>query len=66
MSPTWPRQTLSTMIFKEQGTKTTLRLEWLPFEATPEEIATFDAGRPSMTQVWAGTMEQLVAHLSTA
>jgi uncharacterized protein YndB with AHSA1/START domain len=66
MSPTWPPQMLSTMIFKDLGAKTALRLEWLPFEATPEELATFDAGRPSMTQGWAGTMEQLVAHLATA
>src|SRR5512147_227125 len=59
MSPTWPRQTLSKMILKEQGARTAFRLEWLPLEATPEEIATFDAGRPGMTQGWAGTMEQL-------
>ena len=64
MSPTWPREMLSTTTFKEQGGKTALRLEWAPLNATPEEIATFEAGRPSMTQGWGGTMEQLIAYLA--
>ena len=63
MSPTWPREMLSTTTFTEKAGKTTLRLEWLPINATPEEIATFEAGRAGMTQGWAGTMEQLVNYL---
>ena len=63
MAPTWPREMLSTTSFTESGGKTTLTLEWLPIDATPEEIATFEVGRPGMTLGWTGTMEQLIDHL---
>lgn len=63
MAPTWPREMLSTTTFTETAGKTTITLEWLPLNATPEEIATFEAGRPGMTQGWTGTMEQLTGYL---
>jgi len=63
MAPTWPREMLSTSTFTEKSGKTTITLEWLPINATPEEIATFEAGRDGMTQGWTGTMEQLIAYL---
>jgi len=64
MAPTWPREMLSTTTFTEQGGKTTLTLEWLPLDGTPEEIATFEAGRAGMTMGWAGTMEQFNNYLA--
>jgi uncharacterized protein YndB with AHSA1/START domain len=63
MAPTWPREMLSTTTFSEKNGKTTLTLEWQPINATPEEIATFEAGRAGMTQGWNGTMEQLTSYL---
>jgi len=66
MAPTWPREMLSTSTFTEKDGKTTLTLEWLPFNATPEEIATFEAGRAGMTQGWSGTFEQFIAYLAKA
>ena len=53
VAPTWPKQTLSTTTFEEVmaegtgavGVKTMLTLRWEPYEATQEEIDTFNAGR---------------------
>jgi uncharacterized protein YndB with AHSA1/START domain len=64
MSPTWPREMLSTTTFAESAGRTTLTLEWQPVNATPEEIATFEAGRAGMTQGWSGTMDQFTAYLA--
>ncbi len=67
MAPTWPRHMLSTFIFEDAGAgKTTLTVRWAPYEATELEIATFEAGRASMTQGWGGTMELLEAYLAKA
>lgn len=44
--------------------KTTLTLRWEPYEATQEEIDTFNAGRAGMDQGWAGTFAQLEAYLA--
>ena len=63
MSPTWPREMLSTSTFSEKNGKTTITLEWLPINASPEEIATFEAGRDGMKMGWTGTMEQLIDYL---
>lgn len=64
MSPTWPKKTLSTTTFSEAEGKTTLELRWEPFEATAEEIATFNAARPGMNEGWSGTFAQLDAYLA--
>jgi len=65
MAPTWPREMLSTSTFSERNGKTTITLEWLPINATLEEIATFEAGRDGMKMGWTGTMEQLTEYLKT-
>jgi uncharacterized protein YndB with AHSA1/START domain len=65
MAPTWPREMLSTSTFSERNGKTTITLEWLPINATPEEIATFEAGRDGMKMGWTGTMDQLTEYLKT-
>jgi len=65
MAPTWPRETLSTFTFEDAGDgKTKITINWAPHDASEEEIKTFDAGRPSMTQGWSGTFEQLEAYLT--
>jgi uncharacterized protein YndB with AHSA1/START domain len=66
MSPTWPREMLSTFRFEEEGTKTRLTITWAPVNASAEEIATFESARDSMRQGWTGTLEQLEAYLAKA
>ena len=63
MAPTWPRETLSRTTLTEHGGKTTVTIEWRPLNATEEERTTFEAGKPSMTQGWGGTLEQLDDYL---
>ena len=66
LSPTWPLRTMATTTLTEEGAgSSALHLEWLPFEATPEEIATFDAGHESLAQGWGGTFKQLESYLAT-
>ncbi|MBI3452146.1 MAG: SRPBCC domain-containing protein [Rhodospirillales bacterium] len=64
MSPSWPIETLSTMIFAERDGKTTLAVRWAPHNATEQERKAFDAGHSSMTQGWTGTFDQLAAYLA--
>jgi uncharacterized protein YndB with AHSA1/START domain len=65
MAPTWPLVLRSVFTFEDAGEdKTRLTVEWAPYDASPEEIMTFEVGRPSMTQGWSGTFEQLEAYLA--
>lgn len=64
MAPVWPLETLSTTTFSELGRKTRLALEWIPFNATDEEIAVFRSSFASMTGGWSGTMELLETYLA--
>jgi uncharacterized protein YndB with AHSA1/START domain len=63
MSPTWPREMLTTITFDEQAGKTTFTVRWVPINATDEEWKTFDAGRGSMQRGWSGTFDQLAGYL---
>jgi uncharacterized protein YndB with AHSA1/START domain len=63
LAPTWPAQTQSTILFKPAGEKTGVEVQWKPHNATPEEIATFNAGLAGMKGGWGGTFEQLAAFL---
>jgi len=65
LSPTWPQEMLSTTTFEEVDGKTKLTIQWVPFNATEEEIKTFDSARGGMTQGWTGTFEQLEQYLQT-
>jgi len=65
MAPVWPLQTLSTTTFREEGGKTRIALEWMPFNATDEEIATFQKSFASMNGGWNGTMDLLDAYLAS-
>ena len=67
LNPTWPLEMLSTTTFAEEGPdKTRLTIEWIPLNATAEELKTFSEGRTSMNHGWAGTFEQLDSYLSLA
>jgi uncharacterized protein YndB with AHSA1/START domain len=64
MSPTWPREMLSTSTFTEQNGKTTITIRWHPINATDEERKTFDESHESMTQGFTGSLDQLTEHLA--
>ncbi len=61
---TWPLETLSTITFAEAGGGSRVTVHWLPIDASETERATFDAGRPSMTQGWSGSFEVLEEYLA--
>lgn len=63
MSPTWPLELLSTIVFESQGAKTLLTIKWQPWNATPVEGKTFDEGHESMKNGWGGTLDRLEAYL---
>jgi len=62
--PDWPLQTISTMTFAEHEGRTTLTVQWLPYEATETERKTFAASHGSMQQGWTGTLDQLDQYLT--
>jgi len=64
MSPTWPLEVLNTMTLSEQDGKTTMTISGYPINATEEERKTFNDGRGSMKQGFAGTLDQLEAYLA--
>ncbi len=68
MSPTWPREMLSTTTFTEKDGKTTITLVWSPLDPTEEERQTFDTvhAADGMNQGWNGTFEQLTEYLAKA
>ena len=63
LSPDWPEYILSTVEFSDLGAKTKVSIRWIPHEASETERKVFEAGRPSMTQGWGGTLDQLEAYL---
>lgn len=67
MSPTWPRQMLTTVSFEEQGGKTTVTVNWVPLDGSTDlERKTFEEGRGSMKMGWTGTMDNFDAFLAKA
>jgi uncharacterized protein YndB with AHSA1/START domain len=62
----WPLQMLSTITFTESDGKTTVTVEWTPYEATHLECETFDKGRDSMQAGWTGTFDKLESFLVKA
>lgn len=63
LAPTWPAELLTTVTFTESGGKTTVTVEWIPINATDEELKTFDDGRASMSQGWSETFDSLTEYL---
>lgn len=66
MSATWPLETVSTFTLTEENGRTTTTIEWIPHNATDEEIATFNGAHDGMKQGWTGTFDQLAAYLAKA
>jgi uncharacterized protein YndB with AHSA1/START domain len=65
MNPSWPRQMLTTISFKEHGAGTEVTVEWIPVDGSTDlELRTFDEGRDSMKGGWAGTLGRFTAYLS--
>jgi uncharacterized protein YndB with AHSA1/START domain len=64
LSPTWPREILSTVTFAGRGGKTEVTVRWQAFNATDVERKTFEEGQPSMQQGWTGTFDQLESYLA--
>ncbi|MDB6113273.1 MAG: hypothetical protein JWQ62_218 [Lacunisphaera sp.] len=60
----WPLQLLTVITFAEKAGKTTVTVNWLPYESDADERAVFDRNRDSMTKGWGGTLEQLAAFLA--
>lgn len=64
MAPDWPLQMHTTITFDEVDGKTTVTVEWVPYEASESESEAFDKGRESMQAGWSGTFEKLEGHLA--
>ena len=61
----WPLDTLSTVRFEDEGSKTKVTVRWIPADsATPFERKTFDEGRDGMQQGWTGTFDQFAGYLA--
>lgn len=66
MSPTWPREMLSTTTFEDLGNgETKVTVSFLPLNAGEEEIKTFDGARPSMSGGFKGSFDNLESYLGT-
>ena len=64
MSPTWPREMLSTATLTERDGRTTVTIRWSPINPTEAERQTFDTNLDGMRMGWTGTFEQLDEYLA--
>jgi uncharacterized protein YndB with AHSA1/START domain len=65
--PTWPRETLTTLVLEEEpADKTKLTVYWSPHNPTDVERKTFDVAHVGMKATWSGTFDRLAAHLAKA
>ncbi len=65
-SQDWPLEILNVLTLTEQGSRTTLTMSGGPINASPAELATFEAARSSVQQGLGGTLDQLDAYLAEA
>lgn len=66
MMPDWPRVILTTVTFNDAGSKTNVKLTWVPFEATDAEIACFAGAMERFGGGWESgyaIMDDLLAEL---
>jgi uncharacterized protein YndB with AHSA1/START domain len=65
LAPDWPQSMLTSVTFTKEGTLgTRIPLEWeAPDQWTKEELATFIAGRKSMSEGWGGSFDKLEEYL---
>lgn len=64
MSPHWPQEMLSTIIFGAENDKTHLAINWLPLNAREVEQKTFHEGHKSIQKGWTGTLDRLAEYLA--
>jgi uncharacterized protein YndB with AHSA1/START domain len=64
MMADWPRVLLTTVTFEEDGSRTRMRLTWVPHEASKAEIACFAAAIGGMDKGWGAGMELLAELLA--
>lgn len=64
MSATWPLQMLTTISLEEKENKTVLTLIWTPYEASDENIATFNGAMDGMSKGWAGSFAKFDEYLA--
>ena len=62
----WPLQLLTVVTFAENAGKTTVTVNWLPYESDADERRVFDTNLDKMKMGWGGTFEQLAAYLAKA
>ena len=62
--PDWPIEMLSAFLFRPEGDKTKVTIEWAPLNPTPSELKTFIDNVSGMNQGWGGTFEQLETYLA--
>jgi uncharacterized protein YndB with AHSA1/START domain len=63
MSPMWPPQMMTTVVFSDFGPKTLITVHWSPYQATDVERKTFTDGRAGIYQGWGGTFDRLDDYL---
>jgi uncharacterized protein YndB with AHSA1/START domain len=64
LAPGWPLLMHTVISFTEEDGKTTVTVEWQPYEATEAEKELFEEGRDSMKAGWTGTFDKLERHLT--
>jgi len=63
--PTWPMETLTTLMLEEEPDgKTKLTVRWKPHNATELEQKTFDAAHIGTKATWNGTFDRLAVYLA--
>ena len=64
MMKDWPRVLLTTVTFEQAGTRTKVRLTWVPHQASAAEIACFAGAIAGADKGWAAGMELLAKLLA--
>ena len=62
----WPLQLLTVVTFTENAGKTTVTVNWLPYESEADERRVFDNNLENMKGGWGGTFDQLTTYLAEA
>ncbi|AZZ35486.1 hypothetical protein CIK05_01275 [Bdellovibrio sp. qaytius] len=65
MSATWPLEMLTTITLLSLGDKTRVTIEWMPINASAEEIKTFNDAHDGMKMGWGGSLDTLETYLKT-
>jgi uncharacterized protein YndB with AHSA1/START domain len=64
MSPSWPRQMLSTVTFEDLGGTTKLTINWIPLDPDDAEADTFNNAQGNLAMGFKGSFDQLENYLA--